>query len=1654
MYEISYIFSDPEESESKVFFQILECLELTDKFPSKISIKDIITVDPNEWNEQQKENKCLADIPRLVLKRLICSHSESRDITVTDEHSLNFNFGLANAMSSIIEVSNTKEDISPLDTLFVIFQCCDPFLRQVIVQKLYLCKIAVPFLYKYWGNGSRPSSMLSVWPLRLLAIENKPISNSDNKGNCEEIGIIDLPTKMIAFGRFGRPRYSKSKLINNLLTSNGGNTFFNIDCPSGMSTRKVSNGLIEMFWLPTVDEKKDKFQDAMTFLNLRGVITDHFDADTLTFVANFTDAIAIIVDVDTIINQGISMKNIILNFSSVILIIANPLNPENTHFIDSFQKDILECKTGDISLRVLSTHKGAVEQNVVDMVSIMTKCISNQLKSNCPKSYQERFEQAKVAQSKTDEQDNDCQTGKKESENMIKQMKSACRPSEWKLHLTPVQSIYSKKLGQLMKDRQREKCFESGNTIDAEIKRVRTDQTKAVTETIKLFINILLTHEGSPLTLKYFLSWLHIDIEKEKRNTLPLLMLENRQAWQKLKYLKSIETQDQSKIEKQEKVITQLEEKIDKSSFSVQHFFREIGHINEAFLALGKDCHAFDLPPLSQIANIVGRLVVDGYQLELIDGESFYMPYKWIKSVGKEVKKIIKSGKVLALSVLGLQSSGKSTLLNTMFGCQFSTKTGRCTRGIHVQLVPAYTAKITNKLSDYEYVLVVDTEGLRSPELSHFQQEHDNELATVITGIGDITIINIMGENTSEIRDILQVIVHAFLRLKMTNKDLDMRKSCSFVHQNVADSSASQNMISGLSKTIQSLDEMTKESARSEGIMNITTFNQVIEFDINSQVWYVKNLWQGNPPMAKVNTEYSETVVEIKSSVLQKALTMEKKSYKCIDDIVEQAHNLWKGVLNEDFVFSFRNSIEIKAYMAMEHAIRKELWCLESIIREKLVHISQNGFADCTKKEHLLHVASKLNSDLHDVLLDEKDKRVNEMNEYFKNDKYRDIIIQWKTSQQCRFDLLCHKLEISIKEQIDKSSNKRSVEILTDNCHEEHEEELRVMSMEVANKYKGQKLSNEKIDELFNNIWLSFVTKMNTSFSNSENNKRKMSEIFLTCLKNIFKENNAVLKDVLAKKGSLTPLEGLQRLNGSFELTGIDKKDINFTWFQTAKSIFTGTKDIMTYVKNRVNQIFESTDETIKQFCQVREEITDLEVNQMIHDLGSHIDDILKDRDVRFQKPFYIKIIVHVSRHAQAVFETHNENYFKCHGAAARLEKYRVQQKISFEAHLNCRLSEDTVSKLFINIIESFAEEWILQTISNEVCEALHSHLPSLKNRVIIEICTDLLEKDQSENMKDLDKSKVVELQKENFDRFTKYINLPKEYASSWITHKANEFLFSTKSKSYYQISTHLVKNIFMAVKKCFCDTLEEHDMKSPIPTDKWTDYFRNLLGKSGFSISIESFRSVNKETKTIENLQYLTNKILECLITSEEEILSRFKEKNSDSVQWADTNPIDRVIQKIWGCPEQCAFCGEPCAKDKNHDGSDHFSLQHRPLCSIGISKVESELAVMESCAFKIQSEATHSCGIFNYICNNGQKEKCKTEFHRYRDYRVYLKQWHIAPTSNMLESSKFWMWFVATYKDSLQQYNGYKLENLPPSWMDITKTQALDSLKEIYST
>lgn len=79
------------------------------------------------------------------------------------------------------------------------------------------------------------------------------------------------------------------------------------------------------------------------------------------------------------------------------------------------------------------------------------------------------------------------------------------------------------------------------------------------------------------------------------------------------------------------------------------------------------------------------------------------MPKKIMKKVFEGINE-----RVAVITILGPQSSGKSTLLNFLFGCDFGTSEGRCTKGAYGTYF-----KFSNIMpANCDGIFLIDTEGL------------------------------------------------------------------------------------------------------------------------------------------------------------------------------------------------------------------------------------------------------------------------------------------------------------------------------------------------------------------------------------------------------------------------------------------------------------------------------------------------------------------------------------------------------------------------------------------------------------------------------------------------------------------------------------------------------------------------------------------------------------------------------------------------------------------------------------------------------------------------------------------------------------------------------------------------------------------------------
>ena len=146
-------------------------------------------------------------------------------------------------------------------------------------------------------------------------------------------------------------------------------------------------------------------------------------------------------------------------------------------------------------------------------------------------------------------------------------------------------------------------------------------------------------------------------------------------------------------------------------------------------------------------------------------------------------------------------------------------------------------------------------------------------------------------------------------------------------------------------------------------------------------------------------------------------------------------------------------------------------------------------------------------------------------------------------------------------------------------------------------------------------------------------------------------------------------------------------------------------------------------------------------------------------------------------------------------------------------------------------------------------------------------------------------------------------------------------------------------------------------------------------------------------------------------------------------------------LIDKVWGCPEVCPFCLEPCTHSEENHAVKHQCVQHRPRGFGGLCGDGDRLAIY-TCNYAV---ADGSC-TFSAPDSTGTENK-KVPF---SVFHLYYSQWDIPPSTNMSNASVYWIWLMAQHSDKLATHYGAKAPTIPVHWKKITAENAQLSLSD----
>ncbi|VDI11386.1 Hypothetical predicted protein [Mytilus galloprovincialis] len=1194
-------------------------------YPEKLEISDVMKIYKNGM-PQNLEGLAIMFIKNLVMLNFTCRdkilEKYIHDIPLQKDHSTE---------SSNYQNDKNNNIVNPLDLILAVFKCSSPMLKQILATKLFMCKLAIPLVFPAVANDKM---LVSVWPLRSL-INN---SNAD-PGSFQDIDV-DCPCQIVSFIRFGRPTISKSKTINEVLSDQYHDTFLNKDSPLGTTKRVLSEGMIEVAWY--IPSSKDSvLSKVCMFLNLRGD-GEHFE-EQVKLLSSISSVVVLTMEIRSADNTYCQNRILSLHQANTGIIIAIDATADSK---TNLKQNLKTYSDGNMEFnkqhKLIELYDEGMIRSTAMIKNEMRNCINELIKNRNDLSLLERLH---TCSADVDEYNECFSSTRKKAEGIIKMIPTNSTSTSIIEQVTPLQGKLLRTRDQKNKDvNKASKKINMEEHLQMSMNHTRLEQLnicKHIGPFMRLFLDSMLQMLHSKTECAIFVLWLKHFFDERSRNTFKFYLLKYNSDCQALK------TADISAIPDLRDELDKSEYNLSVASFGFEHICREMGQIYEAICSCKRtDEKMEDLK--HQLPIITAKLLLLGLPFEIVDGNVANIPIVWIKAVLRNLKDIIGDKRLLALSVLGIQSSGKSTLLNTMFGLQFAISPGRCTRGVFMQLIP-----VDDNDLPFQWVLAIDTEGLNAPELRHQKYSRDNELATFVVGLGDITIVNIRGENTAEVKDVLQIAVHAFLRLKVANEKLNLNQSCVFVHQNVSAADAHNKLFQKRQKFVETLDAMAIQAAAEENIANINSFNQVIEFDSEAGVWYISDLWRRDLLMCPPNPGYSENVSNVRNALMFD-LTSKNIRYLTVTDTISRIEDLLNGIKNDDFVFRFRNSLEFKAYNNLERKCQTLTWNLEKHVLEFIRSDAESSLVNCENPNDLEKVISSLKKRLAMEIKTMVTSILTELDSFIDGNTLKELMIQWKQKKQSRLREVAEYLIVKSKSEINKMEEEIRFKKMRVSEQTKLEIEINKTTSQLALKMRGKSPKERVMKQMFDDMWNTWQDKFaTTDIRDMVSIKDQIESWFYETFP--VKDTFAEMKTTDAQyHGTIEETINIEMMSDKHisihKMLGITcKRDMNADYVRK-------TFGIAIKIFRKIDIKLKELDPQNKRFnISYVAEI----VNIVITDIDDHNSKRQKNYNFSLLPSFRAMMLGHVLRYATIFFTRYNDAYYKKHSSNAQIQAYK-----------------------------------------------------------------------------------------------------------------------------------------------------------------------------------------------------------------------------------------------------------------------------------------------------------------------------------------------------------------------------------------------------------
>ena len=1590
--------------------KLLDAMGLKKYYPGKLTLDEVITLTAKS-NDVNSKPGSLLELPWYYIKHLIGLDSDTREnchVEMKDDDDSDDGNDSSDSDNNRNEDQDTTiQDVHPLDLEKVIMLCADDFLRQELIDKMVRCQYAVPLIIPMCQPTSR--DLVLHWSLKGTT---RTYCHNNKENVTKNLGDLEAP--LVTFMNLGEETSWKSRLLNKMLSSQQ-ETFWNQELSAGHLKQRISKGMVEIAWYLPGSAGDNKFKCPIAFANMRGNAA-HSDVISDQLLASSSLTYLFAEDITTELEQFLQRRS---SAEEVVIVLLHRKCRSDV------MKEKVEKLKREFCLKKEQVIRRTAESNKFDVIfKTIKKSIDSNLADGQKTLSVTKFASKARSNDHMEVDDRKCHHGQIAAEAILADI------DEWntklkgsaKSKVLPFQSDLTarRKIVKLEKEYYRQSDKPNDKTMEGYAKAMRKE---------KLQLQLVQLQEPLSSTFKYFLQNLTNPDDLEKKYFLECLRqglnkrsMELLQPWYN-KYeecrLKKCKTKEE--IEQRDRQLKELDDQLTNGSFGIEHFFREIGVLYENLSAFKKitNVQNQDLNTLQKILpNMMAKLWIGGTALEIMDGDAVHIPTQWLKAVMNKVEKN-STARIFKLCVVGAQGCGKSTLLNTTFGLSFPVSSGRCTRGAYMQLV-----KIDETLKEKlkcDYIAVIDSEGLMS-RVKLDGSEFDNELATFVIGLSDLTLV-VNKDEGSEMQDVLPMAILVFLRMKPTGE----QKACHFVIEKRGALGGMAQQGFEIDKFVSCLNEATSAAAeKADQSDQYQKFADVLQYSATRDNTYIPILCDGTE-MGKTFPHHMKATEKLKAAILSRAVELQHCetpfNFYTFCGTATRLEELSNAIKSEYVVLGFKSVLALKSHGILSKIFNEQQWEIKRQVRQKIqteIQSIENELVESdsdTDIRRWTKVADeKLTNYIHDQITNLRERTLH----YFqcggchncnRNVDHRDQLANNKKEFEDDINALQRSLLWEVNESLDNLTLKMRAEKGINQLAKDMDDILRRKVQETIKTRRSENLEKEAIVVIFNALWKETGGEIlrDAPRSHEHENIQAAVQVISSTHRRLY-NMPAMTADVrysinmntadftVQKAKHMQERKPWKRAASHIPFTshipGLNSAMLNE---QDVKRLQDQSENIIELTKHHYYSALLPEGRKFDRFT----------VEGLFKDVITRVTEIYDDR-FKITNEYKMDLLNFVEMKAISGFINTHELYCRNNSPGALLEKKRMFYYELFEV----QMLQGDFAVAFCNAV---LKKIILTNIEKRLsCTELLHVLRQHPDQMFLDI-------------KHLHAWILKDLAVTNkFKNYIDYITNYEGYVKRIIKSEAKRYF--TEDLRMQALGESILNEILKVVREVVNDTV-----KTAAKNDSFTDVLlkeMNTLEIPHKEIGGWKKGSNEKVPGHMEFANFVHQQLDGAL---KDNILQSIYSWNV-SVKLRQRNFQEFVFKEIVGCGETCPFCKAPC--DAHSGGikeGKHSARLHRPEGLGAFRWVNTEKLVSKNCCQSFFSK------------DRFRNKKTEHKWVSYTDYKTVYPDWDIELHADP-DYGKYWKWVFANHNTEFAQYYSAKEADIPIEWIDYTKEEAIE--------